>query len=52
MLHAKKRAEDISVEGGGVAVGGLLRYRAGPAFGAGAVGRRIEATEARNSPID
>jgi len=28
MLHAKKRAEDISVEGRVVAVGGLLRHRA------------------------
>src|SRR5271170_8067167 len=52
MLHAEKRAEDICVERGGVAVGGLLRHRAGLAFGAGAVGRRVQATEARHGPID
>jgi hypothetical protein len=45
MLHAKKRAEDISVEGRGVAVGGLLRHRAWLAFGAGDVDSRVQAPE-------
>ena len=52
MLHAKKRAEDISVEGRGVAVGGLLRHRAWLAFGAGDVDSRVQAPEAPNGSID
>jgi hypothetical protein len=52
MLHAEERAEHIGIEGGGVAVGGLLRHRAGPAFGAGGVDGRVEATEACDGLID
>ena len=52
MLHAEQRAEHIGIERRGVAVGGLLRHPAGLAFGAGAVDRRIETTEARDGLID
>ena len=44
--------EHIGVEGGGIGVGGLLRHRAGLAFGAGVVDRRVQAAEARDGPID
>src|SRR5271170_5219471 len=52
MLHAEERAENICIEGGGVAVGRLLRHRAGLAFGARGVDRRIQPTEERDGPID
>jgi len=52
MLHAQQRAEHIGVEGGGVGIGGLLRYGAWLAFGAGAVDGGVQATEARDGPID
>ena len=52
MLHAEQRAEHIGIERRGVAVGGLLRHRAGLAFGAGAVDGRIQTTEARDGLID
>src|ERR1700731_3463578 len=52
MHHAEQRAEHIGIERRGVAVGGLLRHRAGLAFGAGAVDGRIQATEARDGLID
>ncbi len=52
MLHAEERAEHISVERRGVALGGLLRHRAGLAFGAGGVDGRIQTTEARHGLID
>ena len=51
MLHAGERAEHISIECQGVAVGGLLGHRAGLAFGAGAVDGRIQTTEARDGLI-
>ena len=51
MLHAEERAEHIGIERRGVAVGGLLRHRAGLAFGAGAVDGRIQTTEARDGLI-
>src|ERR1043166_8165572 len=52
MLHAEQRAEHIGVEGGGVGIGGLLCHGGGVAFGAGAVDGGIQATEARDGPID
>ena len=52
MLHAEERAEHIGIERRGVAVGGLLRHRAGLAFGAGVVDGSIEPTEARDGLID
>ena len=52
MLHAQQRAEHVGVEGGGIAFGGLLRHRAGLAFGAGVVDGHVQATKARNGPID
>src|SRR2546428_5709690 len=52
MLHAQQRAEHIGVEGGGEGGGGLLRHGAGLAFGAGVVDGGVQATEARNGPID
>ena len=42
MLHAQQRAENVGIEGGRVALGGLLRHRTGLAFGFIA-GRRDEA---------
>ena len=51
VLHAEERAEHIGIECRGVAVGGLLRHRAGLAFGPGAVDGRIQATEAREGLI-
>jgi len=52
MLHAQQGAEHIGVEGGGVGFGGLLRHGAGLAFGAGVVDCSVQATEARDGPID
>jgi hypothetical protein len=52
VLHAQQCAEHIGIEGGGVALGGLLRHRAGLAFRAGVVDGRIQAAEARDRLID
>src|SRR6266851_4602815 len=52
MLHAQERAENVGVEGGSVAFGGLLRYRARLAFGTGGVDSHIQATKPRASLID
>src|SRR5258708_33326320 len=45
MLHAQQCAEDVCVEGGSVAFGGLLCYRARFAFGAGAIDSHIQTTK-------
>ena len=52
VLHAEQRAEHIGVEGGGIAFRGLVRDRAGSAFGAGIVHCNIEAPEALDGPVD
>ena len=52
MLHAEQRAEHVGIERRGVAVGGLLRHRAGLALGAGAVDGRVQSAEARDGLID
>src|SRR5438445_1577282 len=52
MLHAQECAENVGVEGGSVAFGGLLRYRARLAFGTGGIDGHIQATKPRNSLID
>ncbi len=52
MLHAQQRAEHVGVEGGGVAVRGLLRHRTGLTLGASGVDGCVQATEARDGPID
>jgi len=52
MLHAQERAKDVGVEGSRVAVGGLLRHRAGLALSTGVVDSHIQATEARDGLID
>src|SRR5438445_7662034 len=52
MLHAEQRAENIRVEGGGIAVGCLLGHRAGLAFSAGIVDGGVQAAEACECPID
>src|ERR1700719_2071514 len=52
MLHAEERAENVGIEGGGIALGGLLRYRTRLAFGPGGVNSHIQATEARDGLID
>jgi hypothetical protein len=49
---AQQCAEHIGIEGGGVALGGLLRHRAGLAFRTGVVDGRIQAAEARDGLID
>src|SRR5260370_8422488 len=52
MLHAQKGAENVGVEGGGVAFSGLLRYRAGNTLCARVVNCHIQATEAFDSFVD
>ena len=52
MLHAQKRSQHIGVEGRRVAFRGLLRHRAGLAFGAGIVDGHVEPTKARDRSID
>ena len=52
MLHAEQCAEDVGIEGGSVAFGGLLRYRARLAFGAGAIDGHVQATKPRDCLID
>src|ERR1700730_10063880 len=52
MLHAQECAENVGIEGGRVAVRGLLRHRAGLAWGSGGVYSHIQATEARHGLID
>ena len=52
MLHTEQRAEDVGVEGGRVALPGLLRHRTGLAFGAGVIDGYIQATEAGYGLID
>src|SRR5713101_1841462 len=52
MLHAQQGAKDVGVEGGRVALGGLLCHRTGLAFGAGVIDGHIQATEARDGLID
>src|SRR5713226_3751556 len=52
MLHAEECAENVGIEGGRVALRGLLRHRTGLAFGSGSVNSHIQATEARHGLID
>ncbi len=52
VLHAEQRAEHIGIEGGGVALGGLLGHRARLAFGAGGVDGGIETAEACDGLVD
>src|SRR4029077_5521789 len=52
MLHAQEGAENVGIEGGGIALGGLLRYRTRLAFGSGGVNSHSQATEARHRLID
>src|ERR1700730_9893122 len=52
MLHAQECAENVGIEGGRVAVRGLLRHRARLAWGSGGVYSHIQATEARHGLID
>src|SRR5712671_3183208 len=52
MLHAQERAENVGIEGGGIALGGLLGYWTRLAFGSGGVNSHIQATEARDGLID
>src|SRR6266851_2842556 len=52
VLHAEQHAEHVGVEGGGVAVGGLLGHRAGLALGAGVVDGDVEAAEPGDRLVD
>ena len=52
MLHAQQRAEHVGVEGGRVALGGLLRQGTGLALGARVVDGHIQPTESRDRLID
>ena len=52
MLHAQQGAENVGIEGGRVALGGLFRRRTRLAFGSGGVYSHIQATEARHGLID
>src|ERR1700731_5187363 len=52
MFHAQECAENVGIEGSRVALGGLLRHRAGLAWGSGGVYSHIQATEARHGLID
>src|SRR5580704_16391858 len=52
MLHTQEHAENIGVEGRGVAFRGLVRDRADLALGARIVHRDIEAPEALDRAVD
>src|SRR5258708_24180265 len=52
VLHTQQCAEDIGVEGGSVAFGGLLCYWAGFAFGAGVIDSYIQTTKPCDCLID
>src|SRR5260370_37543965 len=52
MCHGEGCAENVGMEGGRVALRGLLRHRTGLAFGSGSVNSHIQATEARHGLID
>jgi hypothetical protein len=52
MLHAEQCAEDVGVEGGRIALGGLFRHRARLALGSGVVDRHIQATKVCDGLID
>jgi hypothetical protein len=52
VLHAEDHAENIGVERRGIAFRGLVRNRAGSAFGAGIIHRDIEAPEALDRAVD
>src|ERR1700680_1641488 len=52
MLHAQECAENVGIKGGRVALGGLLRHRAGLAFGSGGVYSHIQAPEALHGLVD
>ena len=52
MLHTQECAENVGIEGGRVALRGLLRHGTGLAFGSGGVYSHIQATEARHGLID
>src|SRR5260370_42241172 len=52
MLHAEKCAKDVGVKGGGVTLGGLFRYRAGPALRARVIDGGIQAAKALDRMIN
>ena len=52
MLHAEKCAKDVGVKGGGVTLGGLLRYRPGAALRARVIDGGIQAAKALDSLIN
>ena len=52
MLHAQEHAKHVGVEGGGIALRGLLGDRAGRAFGAGIVDGDVEAAEPGDGLVD
>ena len=52
VLHAQNRAEDVGVEGRGIALGGLVGGGSGLAFGAGGVDRDVEAAKADDRLVD
>src|SRR5271155_2460139 len=52
MFHAQQGAEDVGIEGGRIAFGGLLRYETAPPLSRGVVDGNIEATKARDGLID
>src|SRR5437867_5492 len=52
MLHAEQSAEDVCVEGGGVALGGLVGYGAGLPFGSCVIDSYVETTKSRDRFVD
>src|SRR5438128_333739 len=52
MLHAQQCAEDVGVESGSVALGGLFRYGARLAFGAGVIDSHVQTTKPGHCLID
>src|SRR5258705_10678347 len=52
MLHAQERAEHVRIEGGRVALGGLLRQWTGLAFGTGGIDRDIQPAKPFDRLID
>src|SRR6266550_5760569 len=52
MLQAQQRAQHVGVEGGRVALSGLLSYRAGLAFGTSIVDGHVQVAKPLDGPIN
>src|SRR5882672_1199860 len=52
MLQAQQRAQHVSVEGGRIALSGLLGYGSGLAFGTSSVDGHVQAAKPLNGPVN